>query len=324
MPLIERSSYPGPPLYQFNGHLQTIIPALKNGNRAPYERERLILPDGDFLDLDWIDRGSDHLLLLTHGLEGDSKRYYMQRMACFFARRGWDVLAWNCRSCSGEMNRSLRMYHHGETEDIGEVVNHVIRTKNYKNILLVGFSMGGSISLKYLGVMGKEVPEPIRGGVAFSSPFDLRASISAVEKPGNQIYHRRFIKSLLKKMKVKAEQFPDRIDPENVEKVTCWREFDDWFSAPINGYADAEDFYDNASAKNFIQGIQRPAVLVNAQNDPIIPEACSPVAEARRHPYFYVERPTKGGHVGFELPGRKVSWMELRVWAFWQQIRDQH
>ncbi|MDZ4681050.1 MAG: alpha/beta hydrolase, partial [Saprospiraceae bacterium] len=121
MPVLHHSTYPGPPFLQFNGHLETMAPMLRRVEVA-YERERLELSDGDFVDLDWVDRGSRKLVLLTHGLEGGSDRPYMKGMARYFADCGWDALAWNCRSCSGEMNRLLHLYHHGEIGDISEVI----------------------------------------------------------------------------------------------------------------------------------------------------------------------------------------------------------
>ena len=134
MPVLQSSTYPRPPRYQFNGHLQTILPALLRQVHAPYEREQLLLPDGDTLHLDWIERGSRQLVILTHGLEGNSDRPYMKGMARFFSEQGWDVLAWNCRTCTGEMNKQLRLYNHGDIEDIGAVIAHALRTKDYENI----------------------------------------------------------------------------------------------------------------------------------------------------------------------------------------------
>ena len=174
MPLLKTSTYQNPPFYQFNGNLQTIIPSFTR--RFPnviYERERLTLSDGDFVDLDWIDDGNDQLVILTHGLEGNSQRHYILGAAKFFANRKWDVLAWNCRSCSGEINKMPRLYHHGEIEDFDEVIRHAIQKKDYKKIVLIGYSMGGSITLKYLGVNANRLPKAIVKGIAFSAPCKL-------------------------------------------------------------------------------------------------------------------------------------------------------
>ena len=319
MPLVPHSSYPGPPRYQWNGHFQTILPALtRKINEVHYERERLELSDGDFVDLDWLDAKSQTLIILSHGLEGSTDRVYMKAAAKYFHEHGWDVLGWNCRSCSGEMNRLLRLYNHGEIGDFGQVIEHALQRKNYTKIHLIGYSMGGSILLKYLGVQGKNIPEPIKTGIAFSSPCDLRDSIQTLELPGNWFYRRKFFNSLRKKIIAKAAQFPGQIDLSKFEQIKSWRDFDEFYSAPINGYKNAEDFYWQASAVNFVAGIQIPALLCNAQNDPILTPACSPKELAKDHPYFHVETPNKGGHVGFAIkkhPG-PYYWLEHRAMEF--------
>lgn len=315
MPHLKTSSYPGPPFFQFNGHLQTILPAFRK-IAVRYERERLELPDGDFLDLDWVDRGSRRLAVLSHGLEGSTHRPYMKGMAHRFARGGWDVLAWNCRSCSEEMNRNPRLYHHGDIGDIHQVILHALRTKDYAEVSLIGFSMGGSILLKYLGVHAATLPDPIRNGVAFSSPCNLEASAASLEQPGNRVYRRRFLRALEAKLRAKARQFPGLMDIEKLAEVRVWRDFDDFFSAPLNGFADAGEFYRQASAENFMPAIRVPVLLVNAGNDPILPPACTPVHLCAGHRSIYLETPSRGGHVGFAVPGRRYNWMELRAWEF--------
>jgi len=317
MPLIQRSSYPGAPFYQFNGHLQTIIPAFRKLEAVPpYERERLELADGDFVDLDWIDRRSRKLVILSHGLEGNSDRIYIRGMAKAFAGKNWDVLAWNCRSCSGEMNRNLRLYNHGEIEDIGEVITHVLKTKDYEEVVLIGFSMGGSISLKYTGVNTPDLPDVIRKVIAFSTPVDLGSSVGLLDQFQNAFYRRRFFKSLRAKLEEKDRQHPGVIDVSNFDRVRQWTDFDEFFSAPINGYENAQDFYRKASAINFIEPIRIPTLLVNAQNDPILSAECYPTSFCEKHPFIYLEQPKEGGHVGFSMSGNAYSWAEIRALQF--------
>lgn len=322
MPLIPNSGYGRPPRYQFNGHLQTVLPALLRRVQVEYERERITLSDGDFLDLDWIDQGQRQLVLLSHGLEGNSSRHYMKGMAKLFAEQDWDVLAWNCRTCTGEMNRQLRLYNHGDIEDISEVLAHTLRTKDYERILLIGFSMGGSILMKYLGVQGKAVPGAVVGGIAFSAPCDLQASVLALEHPGNGFYKRRFFNSLRPKIEAKAAQFPGTLDLSKFDDIQEWRDFDEFFSAPINGYESAADFYQQASAQNYMSGTDRPILLVNALNDPILPPACTPVELCRDHPHLFLEQPAQGGHVGFTLPRRPYAWSEYRALEWANRIRE--
>lgn len=317
MPVLRHSSYPGAPRYQLNGHLQTIVPSmLRNVNGVVYERERLTLTDGDFVDLDWIDRKSDRIAIMTHGLEGDSNRHYIKGTAKLFARQGWDVLAWNCRSCSGEMNRAFRLYNHGEIGDIGEVIDHVLHTKPYREIILIGYSMGGNIALKYAGVHGKTVPEALRKIIAVSSPTDLEASARQLDLPKNRFYRNRFMKKLIVKLQQKSDRFPGKLDMTNLQQVRLWRDFDQHFSAPVNGYLDADDFYAQASAVNYMAEITVPTLVVNAQNDPLLSPECSPAWLAEKHPHIYLETPKTGGHVGFAVRGDEFTWIERRALEF--------
>ena len=316
MPLL-RSAYPGPPAYQYNGHLQTIMPSLtRRVLGVDYERERLTLSDGDFVDLDWLEGPNRRLLVLTHGLEGDSNRQYMRGTAKLFAQQGYDVLAWNCRSCSGEMNQAFRLYNHGEIGDIDEVIRHALRTKSYEEIVLVGYSMGGNITLKYLGVHGRDLPGPIRRGVAISAPTDLGASAQLLDRPSNRFYRNRFMKKLIIKLSQKAARFPDRLSMNRLGDVRQWRDFDDFFSAPVNGYRDAGDFYQQASAVNFMAGLAVPTLLLNAQNDPLLSPECSPAHLAEAHPHLFLETPRTGGHVGFALTRDVHTYAERRALIF--------
>jgi uncharacterized protein len=312
-----------PPTFQWDGHSQTLIPGmLRSVPSVRYQRERISTPDGDFLDLDWIRHQRKQVVILTHGLEGNSERQYMRGTAQIFNARGWDVLAWNCRSCSGEMNKQFRLYYHGDIEDITTVVNHA-RRLGYQKIALVGFSMGGNITLKYLGVNGSEVPSEICGGVAFSAPVDLKSASDALDFPRNWMYRRHFLRKLKRKITLKAEQFPLRIDIEKFNEIKVWRDFDEWFSAPLCQLRNAEQFYRESSARNFVGGIKVPTLLVNAENDPILTPPCFPTEEARQHPYFHFQSTTNGGHCGFMEKGHRQSWAERRAFNFINDINGQ-
>lgn len=320
MPLLN-SSYSGGPAYLYNGHWQTIVPSLtRRVAGVQYERERIALSDDDFLDLDWIKAGHKQLVVLTHGLEGSSQHQYIRGTARLFAQHGFDVLAWNCRSCSGEMNRAFRLYNHGEIGDIDEVIRHAQRVRAYESITLVGYSMGGNIILKYLGVQGERCTSLIRCGIAISAPADLAASALLLDQPSNRFYRNRFMKKLVRKIGQKASRFPGRLDMGRLKEVTCWRDFDDFFSAPVNGYRDADDFYTQASAVNFMAGIAVPTLLLNAQNDPLLSPECSPAWLATTHPAIYLETPGQGGHVGFTLARDPHTYAERRALAFAQNL----
>ncbi|MBJ7428232.1 MAG: alpha/beta fold hydrolase, partial [Bacteroidia bacterium] len=159
-----------------NKHLETILPALFRKVSVPYQRERLELADGDFMDLDWIQNNNDYLLLLFHGLEGSSQSQYIKGFAKHFSTQNFDICVVNFRSCSGENNRLITSYHSGKSDDIQTIINHIISNNSYKNIALGGFSLGGNVLLKYLGENGNKIPDAIKVAFAFSVPVDLAAS----------------------------------------------------------------------------------------------------------------------------------------------------
>jgi uncharacterized protein len=319
MPLVKTIPFQ-PPIFQFGSHGQTIIPSLtRKFPEIQYRRERLELPDGDFLDLDWLEKKgheTSQLVILSHGLEGSSDRSYMKGMAKFFTENGFDALAWNCRSCSGEMNRLFKMYHHGDIFDLETVVNHAISTKKYAQIALVGFSMGGSMTLKYVGVLGEKVPPEIKAAVGFSVPCDIAAGADVLDRWDNFIYKKRFLGALSAKMRLKNEQFPNILVLSKLEKVRNWRDFDEWFAAPICGFGSASEFHAQASSKNFVGGTRIPTLLVSAENDPILTESCFPTDIAVDHPFFFFEKTKVGGHVGFMEKNQKSAWSERRAFEF--------
>ncbi len=315
MPLVAKSSYRAP-WYLFNGHLETIVPSMiRKIKGITYDRERLELSDGDFIDLDWLGDKSNKLIIIAHGLEGNSNRHYSKGMAKYFFQRGWNALAWNCRSCSGEMNRLPRFYHHGATEDLAELIAHVIAKKHYEKIVLAGFSMGGSMTLKYLGEQGL-LPKEIKAGVVFSVPCHLGSSAKELDKPSKKFYLNRFLKKLEKKIKIKSEMFPDLISHHGYEAITTFEEFDNRYTAPLHGFKNADDFYQRASSLNYISTITLPTLLVNALNDPFLPPLCFPTEIARGHSHLFLETPPRGGHTGFTLAGKKENWMEQRAFEF--------
>ncbi len=314
MPIIN-SSYTHPPFYLFNRHLETIFPSMFRKIAGIYERERLELTDGDFLDLDWMRRKNNKLVILSHGLEGSSERHYSKGAAHYFYQRGWDALAWNCRGCSGEMNRLPRFYHHGATDDLAAVIGHAIQN-NYTHVTLVGFSMGGSLSLKYVGEREDQVPPEIKSVATFSVPCDLGASARELDKPNKRFYLNRFLKKLEKKIRAKAVKFPHLMSAEGFEQINSFRDFDNRYTAPLHGFVDADDFYAKASSGQYLPFIQIPTLIVNALNDPFLPDECYPFEVAKTHSHIYLETPQRGGHVGFSMAGKTESWMEVRAFEF--------
>ncbi|MDX1627606.1 MAG: alpha/beta fold hydrolase [Fulvivirga sp.] len=316
MPLL-KSDYK-PPVFLRNGHLATIMPSLfRKIEGVEYERERIYTPDEDFLDLDWVRTKGDKLVIISHGLEGSSDRWYMKGMVKYFTDHQWDALAWNCRSCSGELNWKPRFYHHGATEDLDQVIHYAISKHKYKHVALVGFSMGGSMTLKYLGEKGEQVPEGIIGGAAFSVPVSLKSSVDALASRNKSFYRNRFLKKLEAKIKQKALKHPE-IEYEGFEQIKYFPDFDNLYTAPLHGFKDAEDFYQRASASRYMYDTRTPVLVVNALNDPFLGAACYPYEKCENHAFIHLETPKHGGHVGFSLAGSKYSYMEKRALRFFK------
>ena len=287
-----------PPVWLRSGHLQTALPSLfRRVDGVAYQRERLELDDGDFLDLDWAGPASDRAAVVAHGLEGSADRAYVRGMTRELARRGWRVCAWNLRGCSGEPNRLLRAYHSGATEDLGAVVSRVLR--DHETAAVVGFSLGGNLTLRWLGEQGDGIDPRVVAGVGVSVPIDLAASSETMDAWSRRVYMLRFLRSLSAKLAEKAERFPDAPDPTRTAGMTTFREFDGHFTAPVHGFTSADDYWARASARPVLVDLRVPTLLVNALDDPFLAPTCYPYEVARANPHLTLATPAHGGHVGF-------------------------
>lgn len=304
-----------PPFFLYGPHLETIYPALLRRVRVlPYQRERITTADDDFLDLDWLTRGSDRLAIISHGLEGNSSRAYIKGMARAFYNNGFDVIAWNFRGCSGEMNRQLRFYHSGATDDLDTVVQHALSTTRYKDIALIGFSLGGNLTLKYLGE--REVSNAIRKAVVFSVPMHLQSACEKISLPSNRIYSNRFLRSLKNKVRMKARLRSD-LDLISLANIKTLTDFDDCYTAPLHGFENAADYYAQCSSLRFVQNIKTQTLIVNTLNDPFLSAECFPQALLKDHPYVQLEVLSRGGHVGFtQFNKNGLYWSEERATRF--------
>ena len=309
-----------PPPYLHGGHRQTLYASLARRVDFTYDRrERITTPDADFLDLDWAETTSPNTQrvgILTHGLEGSADRGYMRGMAQAFVRREWDVCALNLRGCSGEPNRQVVTYHSGKTDDLDLVVEHVL-AQGYSSVALIGFSLGGNLTLKYLGERGGEVNDHIHGAVALSAPIDLKASAQQIDRWSNWHYTRYFLRSLRQKMRVKARQHPDRVSTKRLRKIHSLRGFDDAYTAPLHGFQNADDYYRRASSRPVLSNLSVPTLLINAANDPFLADSCYPHSIARAHALLTLDVPESGGHVGFvSFNDDGEYWSERRATSF--------
>lgn len=305
------------PALLFGSHLETIYPSLfRKVEGVIYERERITTPDHDFLDLDWMRQGSKKLVIISHGLEGSSDRAYVRGMARIFFHHGFDVLAWNYRGCSGEMNLKIRFYHSGATDDLDFTIHHAV-TLGYEEINLIGFSLGGNLTLKYLGEKGEALNRLIKKAATFSVPLNLKTSCEKISSPSNWIYSQRFLKSLKKKVIDKSTLISE-INTQPLDRIKTLLEFDNVYTAPLHGFRNAVDYYEQCSAIRFLSNIKRPALIVNALNDPFLSPDCYP-SEFAAHPFLTLEYPNRGGHVGFSLFSKNgLYWSELRALHFIQ------
>ncbi len=290
-----------PPLFFKNGHFATIYSGIiRSVNGVVQKRERLPLSDGDFLDLDWSDSviPSDKLVILLHGLEGDGQRPYISGSAKILNQNGYDACAVNYRGCSGEPNTKYRSYHSGATEDLLEVIEHILNTRDYKELYLKGFSLGGNLLLKYLGE-GNSIPKEMKGAVAVSVPCSLHSSCEQLLSAKNVLYAQRFKKNLLDKLRQKQQMFPDKISDDDIKQIKTLKDFDDVYTSKAHHFDDALDYYEKCSSKQFLSGVAVPSLIINALDDSFLGPACYPYKETNQNPYLYLETPKYGGHVGF-------------------------
>jgi len=318
MPIIPHSSYESP-WFLPGGHLQTIYPALfRRVKRVTCLSERLELADGDFLDLAWSGKNQNRLAILSHGLEAELGTEYIQAMAAALVRRGWDVLAWTFRGCGLEPNRHLRMYHSGATEDLDAVVRYAIGNHTAEKIDLIGFSLGGNLTLKYIGERTPaELFPQLHRAAAISVPCDLACSARTLAKRSNWIYMERFLRKMRAKLRAKDRIFPNTIELDGLERIRDFQVFDDRYTAPIHGFKDAEDYWRKCSCRQFLPNLRLPTLLLNSLNDPFLGPDCYPYDEAEANPFLYFEAPNSGGHVGFaKFDGSGEYWSERRVANF--------
>lgn len=325
MPVISSPSYTGSFL-SVNKHFETIYPALfrKVAGIPLIRRERLELSDGDFLDIDYARQDarqdarpskSEKVVIISHGLEGDSRRPYVQGMLKSFYMAGWDVMAWNFRSCGGEMNRLLRFYNSGATEDLDRVVAEAVR-RGYSEISLVGFSLGGNMTVKFLGEAYAS-KYPIKSAVAFSVPLHLKDCSIEIDKWHNYAYAQRFLRSLIKKVLDKGKVFPEELDVSQIQKVKTIFDFDDMFTGPLHGYTGADDYYHRCSSMHFLCEVKTPLLVVNALNDTFLAGSSYNKEPFEANPQTLMLTPSKGGHCGFaRFGGGGTYWSEEVATSF--------
>lgn len=298
------------------GHLQTILPAvLMRKPAVRYRRERWDTPDGDFIDVDFIDgQPGKPFLVLFHGLEGSSDSHYARALMAHLSTLGWSGAVPHFRGCSGELNRAPRFYHSGDAEEIDWIVRRLSARRSAGRFFTAGVSLGGNALLRWLGESQHQA-DFVDAACAISAPLDLAAGGAALSRGMGMIYTRLFLQTLKPKCLRKLDQHPGLYDPAAVLRARNLYEFDNVVTAPLHGFRDTDDYWHRASAKHVLPDITVPTLVLNAQNDPFLPARHLP-RHASKH--VTLDYPKHGGHVGFAIgavPGQ-INWLPQRILHF--------
>lgn len=312
------------------GHLQTLYAALAARRpRVLFSRERWATPDGDFVDADWLAAPAlgdpaaassrTPLVALFHGLEGCSGSHYARALMHAVAQCGWSGVVVHFRGCSGAANRLPRAYHSGDTVEMDWMLRK-LRSAHDGPLYAVGVSLGGNVLLKWLGEHGPEAASLVERAAAVCAPVDLAACGNALGEGFNLVYTRAFLRTLKRKSLAKLAEHPALYDAARVRRARTLREFDDVVTAPLHGFRNADDYWARASSKPWLPRITVPTLLVNARNDPFVPEASLP-GPAQVSAAVVREFPSAGGHVAFvsgPFPGG-LTWLPQRLLRFFAQ-----
>lgn len=302
-------------------HLQTLWPVfLRRRVQLPLQAERVELSDGDFIDLAWYPRADAPLVLVIHGLEGSLQSHYVQTLMQALQQAGFASVFMHLRGCSDEHNRLPESYHSGRTADISEVLAHLQQTQRMPNAA-IGFSLGGNLILKYLGETGANAG--LQAAIAVSVPFQLQECAQKLERGFSVIYGRYLVNKLKASYRRKFSQMtsPLSVDLDTLKTLFA---FDDQITAPLNGFAGAEDYYSRSSSRQFLQRIETPTLIIHSQDDPFMYSTTAPT-EAMLSDSVTLELTTHGGHVGFvagSVPWRADYWLETRM-IEWLRLRLQ-
>ncbi|NNM60174.1 MAG: hydrolase [Legionellales bacterium] len=301
-----------------NPHLQTLFPVIckRHIKNLKLARERLELPDADFIDLDYTQDDDRPIVLILHGLEGSISSHYAKGMLQAIHRNGWRGVFMHFRGCSGEHNRLPIAYHSGETEDLAYVVNLLHQRFPLQPIAAIGFSLGANMLLKWLGETGQH--NILCASVAVSTPFELEKCVTKISTGFSRIYQQHLLSALRRKMQDKFELTPSSIPLPDFRQLHSLYDFDNYVTAPLHGFADAKEYYTQSSSRQFLRAIDVPTLLLQAKDDPFVPFDALPLA-TELSGKIQLELVEKGGHVGFisgNFPGRPHYWLEERIPEF--------
>jgi predicted alpha/beta-fold hydrolase len=306
------------PAWLPGGHAQTIWPLLIKPHPLPMRRERWETPDGDFIDIDFVDGPPTvPLLVMFHGLEGSSCSPYALAAARVCRTAGWRFALPHFRGCSGELNRRPRAYHSGDSAEIDWILRRLQEENDGNRVNAAGVSLGGNALLKWAGEQGPQAAMVVNGVAGICAPLDLAACGHHLARGFNRIYTRHFLNTMKVVSAARLKQFPGLFDEARMRAAANLWQFDDAVTGPVHGFAGADDYWALSSAKPWLKSVTVPTLAVNPRNDPFLPERHLPRPD-EVSPSVRLEQPAEGGHVGFvsgSFPGR-LDWLPQRLLHF--------
>lgn len=264
-------------------------------------------------------------MLLAHGLEGSNTSIYMLGTADKAFRAGFNVVRLNHRTCGQTEHLAPTLYHSGLIGDLRAVLLELIEKDHCSRVFLVGFSMGGNMSLMLAGEEAESLPGELKGVCAVSPTIDLQACQETIERRSNWLYMQSFLRSMRKRVRRKRKFFPERYSTKGLSRLRTIREFDERYTIVEGGYSSVEDYYERASSIRVLSRIRTPTLMIHAQDDPFVPFEPFSRAAVDENPYLILLAPEHGGHVGFlaaETNGEDRFWVENRVVEFCRLVNE--
>lgn len=237
-------------------------------------------------------------VVLVHGLEGSSHSGYMVSMAGALLDAGYEAHRFNLRTCGGTEFLCRTLYHGGFTADLLFFLLELDRQRRTP-VHLVGFSLGGNLSLKLAGELGADASRLLRSVCSISTPIDLGACARRIDARRNRGYQWWFLRSMKRRMQVRRQILDGMVSLDGLAATTSIYDFDDRFTGPSFGFDGADHYYKTQSAVNFLEAIRVPTLLVQAKDDPLIPFACFEKATIAVNPHLHFLATEHGGHLGY-------------------------
>ncbi len=263
---------------------------------------------------------------MIHGLEGCTESHYMRGLAYKVWEKGWNSIRINQRNCGGSEHLTPTLYHNGLSQDYQQIIREITEQDRCRDIWVIGYSMGGNLSLKLAGEIQSTLPS-LRGVAVVSPNIQPALCVRALQRPANWIYHQYFLRSLKTKLKRKDKLYPGKWDLKKLPEIHTMWEFDNVYTAPDGGFHNAEDYYEKTAAEKVLDAIHIPTLIITAQDDPFIPFTIfdHPFLKANR--FIQLLTPRYGGHCGFFQRTQLHEdpfWAENRIldWIQFQTLNE--